>query len=178
MRQFIQRHRGQIPGVLSGFDRMRFRGTLRLLTSVGGMMAFLSEIGVRLKDFMAYAGAVTARLRKTTEGLAAQAGRPVRYLPAMVRKDELIEQVRRKEGVTPDGLIAVLSTLENCRSYDIDRDRAAQRIGLRQRPRKCLHYDFYCLPLSRIAASSASSHAVPSCRVGQIAPPSSTSFHA
>ena len=53
---FTQRHEEQILGVMSGFDRMRFRGTLRLLTSVGGMRAFLSAVGVRLKDFMAYAG--------------------------------------------------------------------------------------------------------------------------
>lgn len=143
MRQFIQRHGGKMPGVLSGFDRMRFRGTLRLLTSVGGMMAFLSVVGVRLKDFMAYAEEVTKRLRKTTERLAEQAGRPVRYLAGMTRKDELIEEVRRKEGVAPGGLIAIRSTLENCRSYDIYHDRASHRIALRQRPRKCLHYYFY-----------------------------------
>ena len=143
MRHFIQRHQGQILGVLSGFDRMRFRGTLRLLTSVGGMMAFLSEVGVQLKDFMAYAEGITQRLRKTTERLAEQAGRGVRYLATMTRKDELIARIRQQEGLARDGLIAVLSTLENCSSYDIYRDRAAQRIGLRQRPRKCLHYYFY-----------------------------------
>jgi hypothetical protein len=143
MRQFIQQHQGDILGVLSGFDRMRFRGTLRLLTSVGGMMAFLSQVGIRLKDFMGYAEGVTQRLRKTTEALAQQAGRPVRYLAAMTRKDELVQQIRQKEGVADDGLIVVLSTLENCRSYDIYRDRTSQRIGLRQRPRKCLHYYFY-----------------------------------
>ena len=143
MRQFIQRHQDQILGVLSGFDRMRFRGTLSLLTSVGGMMAFLTHVGVRLKDFMTYAEEMTQRLRKTTEQLAEHAGRAVRYLPGMTRKDELIERIRQQEGLAADGLIAVLSTLENCRSYDIYRDRASQRIGLRQRPRKCLHYYFY-----------------------------------
>jgi hypothetical protein len=65
----------------------------------------------------------------------------VRYLAARTRKDELIEQVRRQEGLAAGGLIAVLSTLENCRSYDIYRDRSAGRIELRQRPRKCLPDD-------------------------------------
>ncbi len=64
MRHFIQRNQDQILGVLSGFDRMRFRGTLRLLTSVGGMMAFLSLVGVLIKDFMVYAEGVTKQLRK------------------------------------------------------------------------------------------------------------------
>jgi len=82
MRQFIQRHQDQMLGVLSGFDRMRFRGTLRLLTSVGGMMGYLS-------------------------------------------------------------LVAVLSTLENCYSYNTHHNRSAQQVQLRRRPRKCLHYYFY-----------------------------------
>lgn len=143
VRQFIQRHGAEILGGLSGFDRMRFRGTLRLLTTVGGTMAFLSEVGVRLKDFMGYAEGITKRRRKTTEDLAERAGRPVRYLPGMTRKDELIEKIRQDQGVAADGLIAVLSTLENCRSYDVRRDGTSHRIDLRYRPRKCLHDYFY-----------------------------------
>jgi hypothetical protein len=143
MRQFIQRHQDQILGVLSGFDRMRFRGTLRWLTSVGGMMGFLSLVGVLIKDFMVYAEGVTKQLRQATEERARAAGRPVRYLPGATRKDELIEKILRKEGLAADGLIAVLSTLENCYSYDIYRNRSAQQVQLRRRPRKCLHYYFY-----------------------------------
>jgi hypothetical protein len=51
MRTFLQRHEGQILGVLSGFDRLRFRGTLRMLNNVGGMLAVLGRLGVLLKDF-------------------------------------------------------------------------------------------------------------------------------
>ncbi|MCK4343588.1 MAG: hypothetical protein KAY37_17890, partial [Phycisphaerae bacterium] len=71
----------QILGVLSGFDRLRLRGTLRLLTSVGGMMSFLSLVDVLIKNFMVYAEGLTKRLRQTTEERARTAGRPVRYLP-------------------------------------------------------------------------------------------------
>ena len=38
MRNFLQRHQEQVLGVLSGFDRMRFRGSLRLLQSAGGVV--------------------------------------------------------------------------------------------------------------------------------------------
>ena len=145
MRQFIQRHRDQILGVLSGFDRLRLRGTLRLLTSVGGMMSYLSLAGMLIKDFMGYAEDLTRRLRQTTEENAQAAGRPVCYLPGATRKDELIEKIRREEGLAADGLIAVLSTLENCHSYDIYRNRSAKQVQLRQRSRKCLHYYFYFL---------------------------------
>ena len=52
MRKFIQRHEEQILGILSGFDRMRFRGSLRLLQSEGGTATWLERIGVAVKGFL------------------------------------------------------------------------------------------------------------------------------
>lgn len=43
MKQFIQRHAGQVIGTLGGWDRLRFRGTLRMLanlTDLGGFAGF------------------------------------------------------------------------------------------------------------------------------------------
>ena len=37
MEQFIARYQEQISGVLSGFDRVVFRGTLRWIAHVGGL---------------------------------------------------------------------------------------------------------------------------------------------
>ena len=91
------------------------------------MMSYLSPAGVLIKDFMGYAEKVTKRLRQTTEENAQAAGRQVRYLPGATRKDELVEKIRREEGLAADGLIVVLSTLENCYSYDIYRNRSAKR---------------------------------------------------
>ncbi len=39
--------------------------------------------------------------------------------------------------------MAVLSTLETCRSYDIYRNRETHQIDLRRRSRKALHHYFY-----------------------------------
>jgi hypothetical protein len=143
MKGFIQRHGEKILGVLSGFDRMRFRGTLRLLTTVGGTMAWLSRAGVLIKDFMKFAETLTRQVRQATEENAAAAGRPVRYLDRFVNKEELVRQIRSEQGLAADGMIAVLSTLEACTSYDVYRDAKAHRIELRRRQRKCLHYYFY-----------------------------------
>jgi hypothetical protein len=78
MRASLQRHGGQIPGVLSGFNRMRFRGTLLRLTSVGGMVHFLTQIGVLLKDFGAYAEGNHAQRRARLESLSDHSGRSER----------------------------------------------------------------------------------------------------
>jgi hypothetical protein len=145
MKSFIQRHGENILGVLSGFDRMRFRGTLLRLANVGGMLGFLSRVGVLLKDFGTYAEALTRGLRQRLEEAAASQGRPVRYLERATDKEQLVQKIRAEQGVSERGLIAVFRTLENCISYDIFRNRQTQQIDLRRGQRKCLHYYFYFL---------------------------------
>ena len=43
---FLTRHASEVKGTLSGFDRVRFRGTLRWLTNLPGMGVWLSHAGV------------------------------------------------------------------------------------------------------------------------------------
>jgi hypothetical protein len=143
MKSFIQRFGSKILGVLSGFDRIRFRGSLRLLSNVGGAGAWLHHKGILLKDFMSFADGMTKQLRKRTEAIAERAGRPVIYLESFCNKEELVRKIRDEKGVADNGLIAVLSTLETCRSYDIYRNRDTQHIDLRRRNRRALHYYFY-----------------------------------
>ena len=64
MKAFVHRFANKILGVLSGFDRIRFRGSLRLLSNVGGTAAWLNNKGILLKDFTAFAEGLTKRLRK------------------------------------------------------------------------------------------------------------------
>src|SRR6266571_2327330 len=87
--QFLQRHAKDVIGVLSGFDRVVFRGTIRHLAHVQGMMGYLSHVSVLLKQFAQHVEAMSERLKKAaTEGMQAS-GRPVVYLPsAMVSKEE------------------------------------------------------------------------------------------
>jgi hypothetical protein len=55
--QFLSRHAGNVIATLSGFDRLVFRGTLRMLAHRGGMMSYLWAVRVLLKDFAAHAEA-------------------------------------------------------------------------------------------------------------------------
>jgi hypothetical protein len=48
---FMERFGTDVTGILSGFDRLRLRGTLRLLHMTNGMAAFLGSAGVRLKGY-------------------------------------------------------------------------------------------------------------------------------
>lgn len=55
MYAFIQRHQQDVIGVLKGFDRMRFRGTLRSISYAEGVDRFLGAVGVRYRDFKEFA---------------------------------------------------------------------------------------------------------------------------
>ena len=77
MRSFLQHLGPKIIGILHGFDRLRFRGTKRLLTTAAGMGHFLWQAHVLLKDFKGYVAATSADLRTATEEATRQTGRPL-----------------------------------------------------------------------------------------------------
>src|SRR5205809_2340293 len=48
---FIQKHSSAVIGIVSGFDRLRLRGTLRQLYCPRVMEAYLSVCHILIKDF-------------------------------------------------------------------------------------------------------------------------------
>lgn len=143
MKRFIQQHANQISGVLSGFDRMRFRGTLRWLAYTNGMQWFLNSTGILLKEFKTYVQGVTEQVREATERLVKAAGRPLIYLDSSrISKEVKSRQIAERNGIQ-EGLVCVFSAVEPCFSYEVRRDAQKRRLELKGRPQKCLHYYFY-----------------------------------
>jgi hypothetical protein len=144
MKAFVQRHASQIEGVVSGFDRLRFRGTVRLLACWTGMQAFLSHQSVLLKEFSAWAEQLTRRLCEGVEQVAARAGRRIEYLHSSRQsKEQRVDEILQQCGVGAGGLIAVLSCVEPCQSYEVFRNRDRKMLELHSRQRKCLHHYLY-----------------------------------
>lgn len=145
MRSFLQRYGAEIKGVLSGFDRVRFRGTIRWLASLPGMTTFMKTTGVLLKHFNVWAKDRTEQIREATEHLAEAANRPVVYLASsQVSKEETALKIAARDGIT-EGLVAVLSCVEPCHSFRVGPNRERRLLELRLGPMKCLHYYFYVL---------------------------------
>lgn len=143
MKTFIGRFGKSILGVLHGFDRIRFRGTRRLLANVGGMLAYLWKRQVFLKDFKAFAGNITAQVRQAAEEVAESQGRPVEYLHnSAMDKEAWARQIAQRDGIQ-QGLIGVLKSVECCWSYEVGPNRAQKKLELRGKPSKCLHYYHY-----------------------------------
>jgi len=145
VKSFIQRHRDKIKGVLSGLDRIRFRGTLRSIAHPWGLKHFLQAAGVLLKDFKDYVLGRTRQVQQAAERVAHEAGRPLVYLPrSTTSKEDLARDIARKDGVT-QGLVAVFSTIELCWSFEVAYNRDTRLLQLRPGKRKCLHYYHYYL---------------------------------
>jgi hypothetical protein len=147
MKSFIRKYAGSVRGVLSGFDRLVLRGSLRSLAFQLGIMGYLWREQVLLKDFARHAEQTTALLKEGSLAKANKLGREIRYLPSsQTSKEDVAREIARRDGIT-DGLICVLSCVEPCQSFEIFRNRDAYRLELRPRFRKCLHlYHYYLHP--------------------------------
>lgn len=145
MLSFLQRFSAQVIGSLNGLDRIRFRGTKRLLSTVGGMFHYLSQHGVLLKDFKSFSLDMTETLKKGIEEQAKTWGHPINYLNSShIRKETAALELAQQRSIK-EGLVAVLSCVEPCWSYTVRRNRDEKKLELCYGPMKCLHYYHYYL---------------------------------
>src|SRR6267143_933257 len=123
MERFLTRHQDRIVGILSGFDRLLFRGTLRSISFVKGMDGFLGRHHIWYKHFGAFAEQVSNRIKAHAEVLAAQAGRPFLYLASAKQvKEAVARDILVRDRIT-DGLFCILSCVEPCQSFTLRRDQ-------------------------------------------------------
>ncbi|MFM9966431.1 MAG: hypothetical protein ACKV2Q_35085 [Planctomycetaceae bacterium] len=145
MNEFIDKHQKDILGVLSGFDRVRFRGTFRVLAVVKLLLVWLTNQRVLIKDFGDFAESLTQRLKQSIEEVAQVHGRAIQYLvSSRITKEQLVAELIRREGLT-EGVVCVLSAVESCRSYEVRRNPETKMLDLEAKPRKCLHWYVYFL---------------------------------
>ena len=147
MLDLIRKLGDRVVGVLSGFDRLMFRGILRCVINPRGLNGYLYGAKVAMKDFGEHAQEVSEFVRTSSLREASQTQRPIRYLASsLVRKKDIALEIAQQDGIR-DGLICVLSCVEPCMTFHVRRDREAQKIFLESRKRKCLHlYHYYNHP--------------------------------
>jgi hypothetical protein len=145
MERFLERHQRRVSGVLTGFDRILFRGTLRSISYLDGLQGFLKYHGILYKDFGRVAQDLSQSLKGRAMGIVERSGRPYIYLESASQSKELIAQdIARRDRVT-GGLICVLGCVEPCQSFSIRKDAETKTLKLVPAKRKCLHYYFYYL---------------------------------
>jgi len=147
MKRFLSRFESLITGVLSGFDRLVFRGTLRPLMRPHGMDYFLHDSGVSLSDFARYADTTCGRVKEAALAAAADAGRPVRYLSSSGDDKADIAASLLASHPVQAGVVCALYAVEPCRAFEYHRSKILSERGFRLVNRKCLHvYQYWLHP--------------------------------
>lgn len=148
MEKFIARHAARVSSMLSGFDRLVFRGLLRALRH-RGIRTFLDRAGVRLLDFGTFAQETTERVKRASLAEAERTQRPVVYLESpRTSKEDLARALLANQPLAAPGLICALTAVEPCMRFEYHRSPNPKARGLKLRPSKCLHvYKYYQHPL-------------------------------
>lgn len=147
MNDFIARFQDQLSGVLSGFDRLVFRGSL-WRDQITGMKGYLWAHGLGAKDFGSHAALISKRVKDASLAPMRAAGRPVRYLNSgKDDKQQIALAIAAKDGIV-EGPICALTAVELCRSYAIELNDQTRQPELRLAPRKCLFlYHYWMHPV-------------------------------
>jgi len=141
--EFVAAHEADVMGVLEGFDRVVFRGTLSSISYPQGMGAFIGSRKVLYKDYGRFAQGLSERLKAHAQETARRQGRPLVYVASpSASKERIARQIAERDRID-EGLICVLSCVEPCRTISIRRDRRTRRLELVSQERRCLHLYFY-----------------------------------
>jgi len=142
-REFLNRFGQHVTGFFSGFDRVRFRATLRPLFCPNGPEVYLNYCKVLIKNFKSFAQDLSDRLKNLAYEKFQQAGRPNIYLASSeLSKEALVQAMVAKEQLK-EGPIVLLSCVEPCLRFRVRGDRQAKRLRLVMESGKCTHFYHY-----------------------------------
>lgn len=143
MREFLKLYGNKITGAISGWDRIRFRGTIRWLASLRGMSSYMVNHGILLKNFGHWAERITGAIRTACAAQAESLGIPMMYLDrAGVDKEALARRIAGERGIDT-GNICMFSVVEPCIAPRIKGNRATQHLELQMAQRKCVFIYHY-----------------------------------
>jgi hypothetical protein len=145
MKSFISRFGALILSILSGFDRLRFRGCSTLLSNDRGVKSYLYQRELLIKEFPGHIEKLTKSLVLGTEALAKADGDKVHYLNSPnIDKEATALEIAHKRGLT-SGRIAILSCVESCRTFRKRQKEGSHHIEIRKEEGRCQHFYHYFL---------------------------------
>jgi len=144
MDTLLNRFITKVKGVITGFDRIVFKGMLRPIMYAGGMEYFLQSHNVLNKDFKAYAMRQSKAIVESAEEMSKRlSGRGTEYIPSSNERKETLAHNRQKETGIKEGLIGVWSCVESCHTFRSTFNPADKYPILRSEQSRCKHLYFY-----------------------------------
>ena len=136
MQQFIAKFEKDIHGVLSGFDRVLFRGSLRRINHSKGMKWYLAENNILCKQYEDHVKAVSQKVKKAALEPFQQQKLLVKHVYGGDGKEQVARAFAAERGIT-EGDVCALSAMEMAPTFQ------HQQTDMVIRPRPCLtiyHY--------------------------------------
>ena len=144
MNLFVAKCQDIVKGILTGFDRIVFKGSILPLMYAEGAMSFCRAHGIRNKDFKPWAMEQTSQVVESAQRYAQEhCGRGIEpILSSKIRKEDIAHKRQHTSGIQ-SGLIGVWSATESCWSYKAQYSAQAGHPQLRKDWMKCKHLYFY-----------------------------------
>ena len=138
---FLAKFGNLIVVILNCFDRVIFKGYLPFWDDkhVNDFVDF--SLKIRRKDFLPWLKVHSQRLVDHAEAFAEQAGRPYEYRQGKFKKEQFIQELIRKDGLS-EGLVAVLCVQETCRTVALKYGKGRPSLYFKRRPERVLYYYF------------------------------------
>lgn len=139
----LDKHEGQIDGILSCYDRLILLGTIPDFCYPGAMLRYLFSQKIKVFDYINFARKLRDEIRENADRLAQANGVEIEYINKRnFRKEDRIRKILEKRGTQP-GLVHIFTGLEVCKTYQPYHDKQSGKNFLRWDSGKCLHYYFY-----------------------------------
>lgn len=144
MNMMVTHFKNVVKGVLTGFDRIVFKGYLRPFMNVAGVNLFCKTHGILNKNYKAW-------MLEQTEQIVADATRYAKdncgcgilaLNSSSIRKEELVHTLQEQRSIER-GLIGVFSALESCSSFKAQYCAQTGYPRLHKVWTKCKHLYFY-----------------------------------
>ena len=133
-----------VNGVITGFDRIVFKGIIRPIMHAAGMESLLLARKINNKDFKNYAMTQSQMIIQSAEEIAKGYGRQgITYIPSQNTRKETLAHERQKEEGVKEGLIGIWSCVESCNTFRSTFDPSKTYPSLRCERSKCKHLYFY-----------------------------------
>ena len=141
--KLMELYQDRIIGAIRGLDRIRFRGTLRLLANQTGLRKFMSFTNILLKDFSTWAEGLTAMMRQSCQAKADELGIEIHYLRRpSINKEKFAREIAESRGIK-EGSICMLSAVEPCIAPMVKGNKSRRKLELVMAHRKCIFVYHY-----------------------------------
>jgi hypothetical protein len=138
---FLAKFASSIIAVLSCHDRVIFKGHLPFADEASLNRFVDHTLGIKRKDFLAFAERKSELLVKNAQDFATQHGAPYVYLRGQHRKDDFVRQQIRARRLS-EGLVCVLCCQETCRTVRLCAGAGRPRLVFTNRPQRVLYFYF------------------------------------